>query len=93
MVSGEFVALLMTVALPDTVGADAGVNVTLKVAVCPAAMMSPACAPVALKPWPEMLKFDRVTFELPLFVRITFCELLLPTFIFVKVRLDELALS
>ena len=83
----------MIVALPGTVAVDVGVNVTLSVTVCPAAITSPACTPVAVNPAPEILKLDTVTLELPLFVSVTFCELLPPTATFVKVRLDGFALS
>ena len=72
MVSGEFVALLTIVAVPLMVADEAGVNVMLSVAVWPEPMESPAPTPDATKPVPEMLKFETVTVELPLFVSVTF---------------------
>lgn len=90
---GEFVALLATVTVPDTVAADAGANATLRVAVCPAPIICPAAAPDVLNPVPVALIVPIVTVELPLFVSVTLCELLLPTATLGNVRLDALAPS
>ena len=46
--------------------------------------------PLALKPAPEVLTAEMVTLEFPVFVTVTFCELLLPTFTFPKLRLEGL---
>lgn len=93
MLIGEFVALLVTVTVPDTVAADAGANATLSVAVCPAPIICPAITPDALNPVPVAPTVPIVTVELPLFVSVTVCELLLPTATLGNVRLDVLALS
>lgn len=65
-------ALLVTVALPDTIAADVGVKVTLSNAVCPAPMDCPTETAVAVNPVPVIVKFETVTGELPLFVSVTF---------------------
>ena len=75
--TGEFVPLLVTVTLPVTIPVAAGANVTVKVAVWPADMMSPAGTPLATKPAPDMPTFEMVTFEVPRFVNVTFWWLLL----------------
>lgn len=93
MLIGEFVALLVTVTVPDTVAADPGVKVTPRVAVCPAPIICPAATPDALNPAPVALTVPIVTVELPLFVSVTLCELLLPTATLGNVRLDALAPS
>ena len=54
MVSGEFEALLATATLPVTLPAAEGLNVAVKVAVCPGLKMSPVETPLALKPAPEI---------------------------------------
>ena len=54
-------------------------------------MIVPAGTPLALKPAPETLTLEIVTFELPEFVRPTVKRLLLPTFTFPKLKLVGLA--
>jgi hypothetical protein len=88
---GEFVALLVTFTVPDTVAADPGVNVIPSVAVCPAPIICPAVTPDALNPAPVALTVPIVTVELPLFVSVTLCALLLPTPTLPKATLDVLA--
>lgn len=72
MLIGEFVALLVTVTVPDTVTADVGVNITPSVADCPAPIVCPAVTPDELNPVPVTLTEVIVTVELPLFVSVTF---------------------
>jgi hypothetical protein len=72
MLIGEFVALLVTVTLPDTVAVVVGVNVTPSVAVCPAPIVCPVITPDELYPAPVTLTDPMVTVELPLFVRVIF---------------------
>jgi hypothetical protein len=70
--SGEFEALLDTVTLPVKFPVDAGVNVALKVAICPGVKIKPVDTPLAVKPAPEMLTFEMVTLEFPALVSVTF---------------------
>ena len=46
-----------------------------------------ALTPLALNPAPELVILEIVTFEFPVFVTVMFCELLLPTLTFPKLRL------
>lgn len=92
-VAGELVALLVRVTLPVTLAADAGVKVTLSVAVCPGVRTCPVETPLALNPAPEMLTFETVTVEFPALVNVTPRMLLLPMLTFAKPRLVELELS
>ena len=48
MIEGELVAVLTTVTLPETLPADAGANVTLKEADCPAARVRGRVIPLVL---------------------------------------------
>src|SRR5450631_3885683 len=91
MESGEFAALLTTETLPVMLPAAAGAKVAVKVAVCPAARMTPE-TPVALKPAPETVTFEIVTLEFPAFVSVTAWVLLLDTFTLPKLKDDELEL-
>ena len=49
-----------------------------------------ALTPLALIPAPTAVTLEMVTFEFPVFVTVTLCELLLPTFTFPKLRLAGL---
>ena len=91
--AGEFVALLATLTLPDTLPATVGVKRTFSVAVWLGVRIVPILRPLALKPVPEGVTFEIVTFELPLFVRVTLKVLLLPSFTFPKLKLVGLAPS
>ena len=92
MESGEFVALLATDTLPAALPDAAGVKVAVKVAVCPGLRISPEETPLALKPAPETVTFEIVTLELPAFVSVTVCVLLLDTFTLPKLKEDALEL-
>ena len=91
MVPGEFEALLATATLPVMLPAAEGLNVAVKVVVCPGLKMSPVETPLALKPAPEMLTLKIVTFEVPALVSVTLW-LLLDTFTLPKFKAVELAL-
>jgi hypothetical protein len=93
IVAGELVALLVTVTLPVTLAAAAGVKVTFSVAVCAGVKICPVETPLAVNPAPDMLTFDTVTFAFPPFVNVTLSMLLLPMLTFAKLRLVVLALS
>src|SRR5207245_2863303 len=89
---GELVALLTSETLPIAAPAVVDAKTTLKLAVCPAAKVSGAVRPLALKPLPETLICEMLTLELPGLVRVTVCgALLLPTVTFPKLRLVGLA--
>jgi hypothetical protein len=68
---GEFAAVLTTDALPVALPATVGVNVTPKLAVCPADNVTSGAAPLRLNPLPLTLTWEIVTAELPVFVRVT----------------------
>jgi len=89
---GELVALLTSETLPVAVPAVVDAKTTLKLAVRPAAKVSGAVRPLALKPLPETWICEMLTLELPELVRVTVCGvLLLPTVTFPKLRLLGLA--
>jgi hypothetical protein len=91
-IAGELVALLATATLPLTAPATEGANVTFNVAAWVGANVVPD-APLVLNPAPDAVTADIVTFEFPVFVRVTLSELLLPTLTLLKLRLVGLALS
>ena len=71
--SGEFAAVLTTDALPAAFPAAVGVNVTLKLAVCPADNVTSGAEPLRVKPLPATLICEMLTAELPVFVSVTLC--------------------
>jgi len=78
IVAGEFVAVLVMVTLPERLAALAGANVTLNVVDFPAARVSGTVIPATLNPVPLSPICETVTLELPVFVNVTFCVVLLP---------------
>src|SRR5712692_721625 len=68
-----------------------GANTTLKLADCPADNVTGSAKPVKLKPAPVTLIWDTLTLELPVLVRVTGSEVLLPTLMFPK--LSEVGLA
>jgi hypothetical protein len=90
--SGEFVALLATETLPDALPAEAGLNVAVKVAVCPGVRISPEETPDALKPAPDTVTLETVMLALPALVRVTVWVPVLDTFTLPKLMEDELEL-
>jgi hypothetical protein len=93
IIAGGSVALLMMLTLPVTVPLAAGAKVTSNIAVCPGVRMSPAEAPLTLKPGPEMQIFEIVTSELPEAASVAARVALLPTAKFPNFRFDGLASS
>jgi len=85
--------LLVTVTFPVTLPGAAGAKVTFKDAVCPGVRIVPVDTPLGLKPAPEKLTFEIVTFELPEFVCVPARVLLAPVFMFPKLKVVGLALS
>ncbi len=82
----------MMLTLPVTLPLAAGAKVTSNVAVCPGVWMSPAEAPLTLKPGPKMLIFEKVTSELPDAASVTARVALLPTATSPNFKFDGLAL-
>src|SRR5260370_23999464 len=73
MESGEFAAVLTTDALPEALPATVGVNVTPKLAVCPADNVMMGAEPLSVKPVPVTLTCEMLTAELPVFVSVKLC--------------------
>jgi len=84
IVSGEVGALLTTVIDPVTLPAALGAKTALNVAALPAVMVTGAAIPVVLKPAPVAVTEEIVTVDVPPFVRLMVCELLVPVVTFPK---------
>jgi hypothetical protein len=93
IVAGEFVALLVSVAVPVTLPVADGANVTFKVADCPGVSVVPVDTPLTLNPAPETETFEIETFELPEFFTVIGRELLEPVFTLPKLKLLGEAVS
>ena len=93
IVAGEFVALLVTMTLPVTLPEPVGAKVTFKVAVFPAARMSPLDTPLTLKPAPEMLSLEMVILALLELVSVTLLLLLAPKFKVPKLKAEGLTVN
>jgi hypothetical protein len=91
--SGELVALLATETLPVALPEVDGVNVAVKVAICPGLRINPEDTPEALKPAPETVTFEIVMVEFPALVSVTFCVPLLETLTLPKLTDEELEFS
>jgi hypothetical protein len=91
-VSVAFDALLASAIPPAIAPLLAGVNVTFTVADCPGKRTVPMGKPLTLKPAPEILRFETVTFEPPMLETVTVWEALSPRTTFPKVRVAGLAL-
>jgi hypothetical protein len=82
-----FEAFEVTVRLPLALPADCGVNVTVKVAPCPAVSVTGAVMPLRLNPVPLIPTCEIVTLEPPVFVIVSDRDVLLPTVTLPKLRL------
>lgn len=87
MVRVGFDALEAMVMLPLAVVAEVGVNVTLKVAACPAASVRGVEIPLMPNPFPLTEACEIVTLDPPVFVTVSDRELLFPTVTLPKLRL------
>ncbi len=85
--------MLATVTLPERLPVVAGSNDTLKEVDCPAATVSGSVKPVALNPAPLSLVADMDTLELPVFVTVTLCFVLVPVAMLPKLSEVGLAVS
>jgi hypothetical protein len=90
---GEFDALLAIVIVPEKVVALAGAKTMPSATDCPGETTAPASAEEVLKLCAEMLTPLIVVGALPEFVSVTTAELLEPTTIFPKLKLEESAES
>ncbi len=88
MICGEFVALLVTVTLPERLPVVAGSNVTLKEVDWPAATVSGSVQPETAKPVPDSAICERVTLALPVLARVTLCIVLVPVVMLPKLSDD-----
>src|ERR1700674_1920433 len=87
MMREGFEAVEVIVRFPLTLPADAGVNVTVKVALCPAVNVTGALTPVRLYPVPLIPTWEIVTLEPPALVTVSDKDCLLPTITLPKLRL------
>lgn len=87
---GEFAALLVTVMLPVALPLDAGSNLALSAVLCPLERINPDDTPLTPNPAPATITFEIVTLELPGFVSVTLCVLLLDTLTLPKAKLAAL---
>ena len=71
----------------------AGLKLTLMVAVCPGARICPMERPLAPKPGPARMTFDRVTLALPVLAIVACAVELAPMVTFPRARLGGLAVS
>jgi hypothetical protein len=76
--NGEFGASLANAIEPDAFPAEPGVNTTLNVALCPAAILMGAVRPDVLNPAPDTFALEMVTAPVPAFCSVMVCELLEP---------------
>jgi len=87
IVVGEPDAFVVSEMLPEALPEEAGAKTALNVVLLPGEMVW-AEKPVTLKPLPATLSCETARFALPVFVRVTVCELLLPTATLPKLTLD-----
>ena len=76
--SGELGALLTSAIEPDALPAELGVNTTLNVVLCPAAILMGTARPDVLNPAPDTLALEIVAVAVPAFCKVIVCELLEP---------------
>lgn len=86
-------AVLTTAMLPDAVPDVVGANCAVKLADCPAAMVSGAVKPITLNPVPVAVAWFTVTLALPEFCKVIVCVPLLETATLPKFTLPGFAVS
>ena len=84
--SGELEALLVTVAIPVMLPAEAGSNCTPNEVDCPAATVTGRATLVAVKPDPVTVILEIDTLELPVLLSVTVCLELVLVFKLPKLR-------
>lgn len=87
MVRVGFGAVEVTVRLPLTLPPEVGVNVALKLALCPAVSVSGVVIPLSVNPVPLIPSWEIVTLEPPVLVTVPERDCLLPTVTMPKLRL------
>ena len=87
IVSVGLEAFELTVTVPVAAAAVVGANVTLKLALWPAAKVTGAVIPLRVNPVPVMLTWDIVTLDPPVLVTVSERDLLVPTVTLPKARL------
>lgn len=85
-VCGEFGALSVKVTLPDAAPVAIGANCVVNVIACPTETVVGRVNPEIPKAVPVTVAILMTTFELPVFVNLTVCELVCPTIALAKVR-------
>ena len=85
--------MLATETLPVKLPAVEGVNVAVKVAVCPGVRIVPLGTPLALKPAPDTVIPDIVTVDVPVLVSVTVLVPVLGMFTLPKASEDALEFS
>jgi hypothetical protein len=93
MLSDGFDALLTIRILPVTLPAAPGLNVTVKLAVCPGCIVSPGLSPAAPKPVPVVVVVEITAAAVPPFVSVMVCDCDAPTSTFPKLALAGFAAS
>lgn len=91
MLSDGFDALLTTRMLPEALPAVPGLNVTVKLALCPGCIVKGTLRPLRLKPVPVGVAAEIIAAAVPPFVRVTVCDCGVPTWTFPKLRLAGFA--
>ena len=87
MVKVGFDAFEVTVTLPLDAPADVGINETLKLALCPAAIVTGAVIPLTLNPDPLTPTAEIVTLDAPVFVTVSESVCLVATCTLPKLKL------
>jgi hypothetical protein len=90
IIAGELVALLAMVKLSVKFPAADGVKVTIRVAFCPGARISPVETPLVVNLASETFTLEMETVEFPALLSATLSVLLLPIATFPKFKLEEL---
>src|SRR5437879_1289778 len=93
MVAGELLALLPTTTLPLALPVTAGANVTFIVADCPGVKVVPPETLLELKPAPEAVTLEMVTFAVPVFLSATGWVLIVLVATFPKLNVVGAALG
>jgi hypothetical protein len=93
IVNGELGALLMIEMLPTGLPAEVGANWAVNVVLRPAPSVCGTASPLMLKPVPDAVACETVTFADPEFVNVIVWDPLLPTATEPKLTLAGLALS
>jgi hypothetical protein len=78
-VIGELETLLVTEIAPDSVDVEAGLNVAVKFALCPACSVAGMLIPEIVIPLPDAVTFEIVAAAEPVLLTVTVCDALVPS--------------